>query len=653
MILAEMAAVPNNRVSELQLLDASDKSRLITDWNRTSTPYPHDRTVSDLFETRASASPAAIALDFDGQALSYGELNERANQLARYLQTRGAGPGVMVGLYLERGVEMIIAMLGILKAGGVYVPLDLDYPKPRLAYMLEDAQVPVLLTTSTLQPGLPAFEGEVIRMDTDWPTITQQGVANLGTQADAGAAAYVIYTSGSTGQPKGVVVPHRAINRLVCATNYFQVRASDRVAQASNVSFDAATFEIWGALLNGAKLVGVNKDILLSPRDLSAFLAREKISAMFITTALFNLMAREAPGAFSGLRGLMFGGEAVDVDAVRRVLATSPPKQLLHVYGPTESTTFASWYAVSAVADDAVTVPIGRPVANTTLYVLDRHRNPVPVGVPGELYIGGDGLALGYLDQPALTAEKFVEDPFSDVPGARLYRTGDRVRYRENGDIEFMGRFDHQVKVRGFRIELGEIETLLMQQNDIEAATVVLREDVPGDRRIVAYVVAAQDQSISTDELRDRLQARLRDSLPAYMVPSALVVLDDLPLTPNGKIDRDALPRPTGRPQRDTSSNKPETKMEIIMAEIWEELLDIDDIEVDDMFFDLGGHSLSAVNAIERFEQRTGIRLEPVSMINQTLRQLVTGLELRQDQQAESPGKSLLGRLKKKLLKRR
>ncbi|MDH3276218.1 MAG: amino acid adenylation domain-containing protein, partial [Gammaproteobacteria bacterium] len=414
----------------------------------------------------------------------------------------------------------------------------------------------------------------------------------------------VIYTSGSTGTPKGVEIPHRAINRLVRNTDYYQVDATDRVAQASNVSFDAATFEIWGALLNGAQLVGIDKAVLLNSKSLAAFLQEQGISAMFLTTALFNQIAREVPGAFKGLRGLMFGGEAVDPDAVRQVLTNQPPERLLHVYGPTESTTFASWYQVEDVPADASTVPIGRPLANTTLYVLDKNMNPVPVGVPGELYIGGDGLARGYLNRPELTAEKFVPDPLH--PQSTLYRTGDKVRYRRDGAIEYLGRFDHQVKLRGFRVELGEIESVLLRQRMVSDAVVVVHEDESGDKRLVAYVVADSSDAPSEADLRDFVAKRL----PNYMVPSAFMMLDKLPLTANGKVDRKALPVPGDmRASLGAEYTAPRTELEQRLAQIWAGVLKLERVGVHDNFFDLGGHSLMATQVVSRIRGQLNVEL--------------------------------------------
>ncbi|HHO58773.1 MAG TPA: amino acid adenylation domain-containing protein, partial [Thiotrichales bacterium] len=459
-------------------------------------------------------------------------------------------------------------------------------------------------------------------LDDNREEIDVQDEGNLLINTPADSTAYIIYTSGSTGNPKGVVIPHRAVVRLVKETNYIAIRHDDRIAQVSNVSFDAATFEIWGALLNGAQLVGVEKDTLLDITAFRQFLQQESISVMFITTALFNLFARDQADAFRYLRVLLFGGEAVDVKSVRRVLARGAPQQLLHVYGPTESTTFATFKPVSSVADHAATIPIGHAIANTTAYVLDPTGKVVPIGVPGELYLGGDGLASAYLNQPALTAEKFVPNPFGPAAGEpqchdRLYRTGDRVRYLSDGAIEFVGRFDYQIKLRGFRIELGEIEDALRQQPQIRDAVVLLREDEPGDKRLVAYIITGDGPvgeagEPGRDKVADlaEISRAIRQALPDYMMPSAFVELARFPLTPNGKINRQALPKPDAHNmQADADYVEPATDTEIRLAEIWRDVLKVSKVGIHDNFFDLGGHSLLATQVVSRLRESPGVEL--------------------------------------------
>jgi amino acid adenylation domain-containing protein len=511
-----------------------------------------------------------------------------------------------VGLCLERSLELVVATLAILKAGGAYVPLDPEYPASRLAFMLQDTQAPVLLTQAKLRERLPeSYAGRVLELEGEAKAIARQSAKNPKARSGARSLAYVIYTSGSTGTPKGVQVTHQAISRLVCNTDYVDIEPGDRLAQASTMSFDAASFEIWGALLHGARVVGVSREVTLSPREFAEFLRARGITVLFLTTALFNQMAREAPGAFRSLRYVLFGGEAVDSDAVRAVLRDGAPQQLLHVYGPTEVTTFSTWHRVRQLDAAARTVPIGRPIANTTAYVLDEQRQPVPVGVPGELYLGGDGLARGYLNRPELTAERFVEHPFGTQSGARLYRTGDWVRYLPDGAIEFLGRRDNQVKIRGFRIELGEIEAALARLPFVQEAVVLAREDTPGDKRVVAYVVPKDGQRESMGDLRGQLQQHL----PQYMVPTAFVVLEALPLTPNGKVDRKALRAPDGAALASRGYEAPVGEVESALARIWAEVLMLERVGRYDDFFELGGHSLLATQVAVRVRQVLSVEL--------------------------------------------
>ncbi|HET7695318.1 MAG TPA: amino acid adenylation domain-containing protein [Vicinamibacterales bacterium] len=489
-LLEGMTADLDRPVADLPLMDDEEHSRVVVGWNATARPFPESESIAALFEAQAHRTPTAQAVVYGDDTLTYEELNRRANQLAHCLRAQGVAPEARVGILLERSPEAIVAMLAVLKAGGAYVPLDLTYPAERLAWMVRDAGVTVVVTTDALLDQLGSQPGvRAVRLDADRSTIAAALATNPGAAAGGDRLAYVIYTSGSTGTPKGAAVTHRAIARLVCNTDYIAIEPCDRIAQASNSAFDAATFEIWGALLHGATLVGVSRDVALSAHALAREIRARGITTLFLTTALFNQLSSEVPDIFAPLRTLLFGGEAVDPGAVRRVLRDGAPARLLHVYGPTETTTFATWHEVVNVPDRASTVPIGAALANTTLYVLDRRMAPVPIGVPGELFIGGDGLARGYLGRPGLTAEKFVPSPFGGGRGDRLYRTGDVVRWREDGAIEFLGRVDDQVKIRGFRIEPGEIETVIERHPSVRRAVVLAREDTPGERRLVAYVV--------------------------------------------------------------------------------------------------------------------------------------------------------------------
>ncbi|HKG80928.1 MAG TPA: amino acid adenylation domain-containing protein [Pyrinomonadaceae bacterium] len=606
-MLESIADNPTQRVAEIPMLTAPERQSLLA-WNDTTTEYPHERSIHSLFEEQVGRTPEAVAVSCGGTQLTYQELNERANQLARHLQRLGVQQETPVGIMLERSLEMVVGMLGILKAGGAYLPLDTQYPQERLAFMLEDAKASVLLTQEALVHRLPAQVSNVVLIDADWEVISQERGGNVPDASNGEQPAYIIYTSGSTGMPKGIVIPHRGINRLFFNTNYVTLDQTDKVAQASNSSFDAATFEIWGALLHGAQLVIISRQVSLSPPEFAVQLAEQEISTLFLTTALFNQLASQIPDAFKSLKHLLFGGENVDPVWVREVLEKGLPGRLLHLYGPAESTTFASWHEVQDLDEQATTVPIGGPVSNTQIYLLDRRMSPVPVGVPGELYIGGDGLARGYLNRPELTAEKFIPNPFSREPGARLYATGDLGRYLANGDIEFIGRRDHQVKIRGFRIELGEIAAVLSQHPQVREALVVAREESNGEKRLVGYVVA--EQETTPIELRDFLKTKL----PDYMVPTAWVTLEAFPLTPNGKVDQRALPAPASRLEMAESFTAPRDGLELQLQEIWEEVLSVKPISVTDYFYDLGGHSLLALRVIAQIQRRLNREL-PLSAL--------------------------------------
>ncbi|MEP6605522.1 MAG: amino acid adenylation domain-containing protein, partial [Nitrosospira sp.] len=494
-LLAAAGTAPDQQIGLLPILTHAEHQQL-SDWNATQCDYPI-MPIAHLFETVAANAPDASAITFGSEQLTYCELNARANQIARYLNRLGVGSVDLVGVYLERSASLITAMLGILKAGAAYLPLDVAYPEKRLAFMIGDAQPSVVLTQQALAGGLPQISGKIVCLDD--ATISEESIANpvsFVSPINTGTLAYVMYTSGSTGKPKAIEISQYGVNRLVCNTNYIQITSDDRIAQASSTSFDAATFEIWGALLNGAHLIGLPKEIALSPSEFSSFLRQHRITTLFLTTAVFNQIARECPGAFLSLKNLLFGGEVADPKWVREVRMHGAPSRLLHVYGPTECTTFATWHLVETVPSDATMVPIGHPIANTTAYILDKNRQPVPIGVPGELFIGGPGVARGYSNHPELTAERFIQSVFG-----RLYRSGDIVRYGPDGSIEFLGRRDSQVKLRGFRVELEEIQAVLSRHPAVQEAIVTFREDTPGDKRIVAYLVAKADEATTRAEL--------------------------------------------------------------------------------------------------------------------------------------------------------
>ena len=624
-LLEAICRNPTQRIRQLPLLSEEEERQAIVEWNSTQREFPGTQSVSELLEREVALRPDAVAVVHGDKQLSYGELNRRANQLAHYLKKQGVGPEVVVGLCTERSLEMVVGLLGILKAGGAYLPLDPDYPQQRLEYMLSDAQAGLVLAQGRSLDELPVHLGLTIALDEEWETIAAESEQNPLCETDAENLAYVIYTSGSTGQPKGIGITHEAISRLVLGTDYVQLMPEDRVAQASTISFDAATFEIWGPLLNGARLVIVDKEVALSPRKFELLLRDERISTLFLTTALFNRLVQNSARAFQGLKHLLFGGELVDPRWVRAVLEQGPPERLLHVYGPTESTTYATWELVEKVSEDAETVPIGKPLANTTMYVLDQWFRPVPVGVRGELYVGGDGLARGYVNDPSRTAERFVPHPYCE--GERLYRTGDEVRYLENGHVEFLGRYDQQVKVRGFRIELGEIEAALVSHPGVREAVITVREESAG---LVGYVVGAEGESwLGSERLAGaELRAFLRERLPEYMVPQRWVVLDHLPLNANGKVDRDRLPAPSGTVEAEYGDDTDWTPVEELVAGIWSEVLKLKAVGRAENFFELGGHSLLATQVISHVRETFGVEVELRRLFEQpTVREFSRNVE--------------------------
>ena len=579
---------PDCLLSRLPLPGSVERS-LIQQWNRTERPYPRETAVHELFEAQVRASPDSVAVEHGAERVTYLELNARANRLAQHLRRLGVGPEVMVGLSFERSVDLIVAMLGILKAGGAYVPLDPEYPSERLNFMLGDTAAPVVVTHAAVHDKLPRGDARHVVLDHDWAEIDCLAAEDVPSGVNGGNLAYVIYTSGSTGTPKGVQVLHRSINRLVCNTEYVKFDSSDRVAQVSVVSFDAATFEIWGALLHGGRLVIVPREVALSPPALASFLREHGITVMFLTAVLFDRVAHEVPDAFAGMRYMVYGGAAAEVESLRAVLRHGAPRHLVNGYGPTEVTTFAVTNDVREVEDGATMVPIGRPIANTTAYVLGRFGEWVPIGVTGELCLGGDGVARGYLNRPELNAEHFVLDPFSGRVGDRLYRTGDMVRQKAGGEIEFLGRTDQQIKLRGFRVELGEIEVALRGVESVREAVVVVRTQPDGDPSLAAYVTAAPGQAAPS---ADALRQRLRDTLPAYMVPASFVVLDHMPLSPNGKIDRAALPDPRQTSAPGSAGDRPRGEIERVIADAWSKVLGGSLFDRRTNFFDAGGHSL-------------------------------------------------------------
>ncbi len=610
-LLEAIVSTPQQRISQLWFLEEDESRQILVEWNNTHTAYPREACIQTLVEMQTKRTPEAIALVAGDEHITYTQINQRANQLARVLQKQGVRPDTCIGLCLEQTPDLIIALLAILKAGGAYLPLDPSYPVERLAFMLEDAQVPILITQRRFLPILPTLDVRVICLDRDAEknAIAQESNTNLPLMTVTHNLAYVIYTSGSTGIPKGVSVVHQAVVRLVCQTNYINFHADDVIAQASTVAFDAATFEIWGALIHGARLVLLEKDVVLSPYTLDQQIRQERISVLFLTTAVFHQIAQHLPTTFAPLRYLLFGGESVDVRQVRAVTNHSAPQHLLHVYGPTESTTYATWYPVHEVTEHATTIPIGSALANTQVYIMDDNLQPVPPGVPGELFIGGDGLARGYLHRPALTAETFIPHPFSELPGQRLYRTGDIVRWRLDGQIEFVGRRDSQVKIRGLRIELGEIETVLARHPDVGQVLILVRQNQEQTKHLVAYIKLRDSQHSESSQAT--LRQYLREHLPEYMLPTSFVFLDQFPLNRNGKIDRQALPQPEQSVNlKEPAKALPRDNVEQMLATIWRQILNIEQIGIHDNFFTLGGDSILSIQMVARAHQG-GLQLTP------------------------------------------
>jgi amino acid adenylation domain-containing protein/FkbM family methyltransferase len=599
-ILESVLENPRQRVSQLELLTAGEQEQLIVHWNETTLEYEAPEGLHELFEEQVARTPRATALACNDERLSYEELNERANQLAHYLRGLGVGPETLVGVLLERSPLMIVAMLGVLKAGGAYVPLDVNYPRERLQFTLEDARAHVVLTQSDWLDALPECEARVVCLDQQWPENGSRLVDNPEPSATETALAYVIYTSGSTGRPKGVAIEHRsAVAFIHWAKEQFRAEHLAGVLASTSICFDLSIFEIFVPLSAGGKIILAANALELP----SLAAAREVTLINTVPSAMTELVRLN--GVPGHVRVVNLAGEPLQNALVQSVYEYESVEQVLNLYGPSEDTTYSTWTRIEKGSEEAPS--IGRPVANTQTYLLDARLQLIPVGVAGELYLGGSGLARGYLNRPELTAERFVPDPFSGVPGARLYRTGDLARYRQDGRLEYLGRLDHQLKLRGFRIELGEIETVLRENSAVRDVVVVARETETGDKQLVAYVVV--DRSVTTNELR----AHLKQKLPHYMIPAAFVVLDKLPLSPNGKIDRHALPAPEALTQ-DAETVAPRNQTEEIIAGIWASVLGLEQVGIHNNFFHLGGHSLLATQVIARINEAFQVDL-PLSYL--------------------------------------
>lgn len=607
-LLEGMPACAAQSLAALPILPAAERQTVLYEWNATGDSTGLEQNgplrfcVHQLVESQAEQYPAAVAVTYAGETLTYRELNQHANQLASLLRQSGVGPEVRVGVYLKRSLELIVSLLAILKAGGAYVPLDPAYPAERLAYILADARVQLILSQQSLTESLPRTAISVLCVDSLSEELARQPVSDIASRAEARNLAYVMYTSGSTGQPKGVAITHRSIVNLTHQPGYARISRADVFLQLASIAFDASTFQIWGSLINGAHLVVAPAE-KVSMAELSQVMHRHQVSVLLLTAGFFNQLVEMQLEGLRPVKQLLVGGEALSVPHVHAVLDRFPECQVINGYGPTENTTFACCYTVQAHDTLDPSVPIGKPIPNTQAYVLDEQLQPVPPGVTGELYVGGEGLARGYLNRPDLTAERFVPHPFSHIPGARLYRTGDLVNARADGTLLFVGRRDGQVKLRGFRVECGEIESCLARHSTIQSAVVMLRADRPGDEQLVAYLVPHEKANANRRATESELRQYLQKWLPEYMVPGAYVWLDTLPLTPHGKVDRRALPAPAKEREPDTLEYKaPSSPVEQKLAGIWAEVFRLERVGVTDNFFELGGHSILAIRLVGQIQ---------------------------------------------------
>ena len=604
-LLECIVANPDQRISDLPLLAEAERRQVLVEWNATQREHGDEGRLHRLIEAQAARTPDAVALEFDGEELGYAELNRRANQLARVLRKKGVGPEALVGVFAERSFEMVAALLAVLKAGGAYVPLDPSYPAERLGHMLEDARAPLVLAQPHLASALPGSSAEVLVLDASWAAYASESAEDLQDVGTPENLAYVIFTSGSTGRPKGAMNEHRGIvNRLLWMQEEYGLTGDDRVLQKTPFSFDVSVWEFFWPLLSGARLVIARPEGHKDPGYLAQLIQGSGITTLhFVPSMLRVFLEEEGVEACGSLKRVICSGEALPHELQERFFARLPAAELHNLYGPTEAAVDVTYWACRR-GDERLTVPIGRPVANTRMYVLDAHMNPVPAGVPGELYIGGVQVGRGYVGRPELTAERFVPDPFSKTSGARLYKTGDLARHLPDGAIEYLGRLDYQVKIRGQRIELGEIEAVLDRHAGVMQSVVLAREDAPGDQRLVAYVVA-KGEAPAAAELKEHLSR----TLPAYMVPSAFVFLEALPLTSSGKVDRNALPAPGFERQVDTRYAAPRGEVQERVVQILAEVLGVERVGVHDDFFDLGGHSLMATQVASRVRSTFGVGL--------------------------------------------
>ncbi|KRB71687.1 non-ribosomal peptide synthetase [Noviherbaspirillum sp. Root189] len=598
-----LECAPDTPLNVIDVLPPEERQQLLVEWNATSADYPRHLCIHELFETHAAAAPESVAVVHRERSITYCEINANANRLARHMQRQGILPGMPVALLLDRSIEIITAEIAAVKCGAVFVTLDLGAPAARHLFIIEDCQASMVVTDSGV--SLPVPDG-VMRLDLDTVDLGTSDTGNLSVSVSSEAAAHITYTSGSTGQPKGVIVPHRAIGRVAINNGYASFNGSHRFAYSSNPAWDANTLEVWVPLLNGSSIAVIDQPDVLDPQRFRESLRAHAVNVLWISVGLFNQYAGFLTDVLPKLNYLMVGGDALDPRVIAQAMRNGRPEHLINGYGPTETAVFAITHEVASVAEDEKSIPIGRPISNTQIYILDSRGYPTPVGVTGEIHIGGVGVALGYVNQAELTAERFIPDPFADATGALMYKTGDLGRYRDDGVIEFRGRNDFQVKVRGFRIELGEIEARLSAYPGIRESVVLVREDRPGDKRLVAYYTAADDAPKPSFEA---LRAHLQETLPEYMLPTAFVRLDTFPLNPNNKLDRKALPEPGIQAIATDDKDLPRDEIETAIARIWCAILKIERAGRTDDFFDLGGHSLLAVRTASRVRDVLGVEI--------------------------------------------
>jgi amino acid adenylation domain-containing protein len=630
-LLHAMTGGVETSIASVDMMPDEEKALVLGIYSGHEAPYPK-ACLHELFLEQVKLRPEAEAVVYGEERLSYEELDKRSNQVAQYLLLQGLSAEECVGIFMDRSVDMIIGMLGTLKAGGAYVPIDPDYPAERLSFIADDTALRFVLTQKSVKSVLPSAASSIFLDSEDSPVLdcSTEAVPN---RVNPESIAVVIYTSGSTGKPKAARIPHRAVVRTVRNTNYLEATPADRVAQATSPSFDAAIKEIWMALVNGAALVGLSRETLIVPAEARKFIQKEKITLLVVNTAYVHQIALEAPDAFKDVRKVVFGGEAAEAGPLRELVKHIGPGILINGYGPAEGCVITTFFEINEIPEEATSVPIGRPVSNARVYLLDDQQRPVPIGVPGEICIGGEGVARGYLNRPELTAQRFLPDPFSHHSERFLYRTGDLARMRGNGELEFLGRRDEQVKIRGHRIELAEVREAISAHSAVKQVFLTIRQEQAGDKRLVAYVILRQALANAAQALRKHA----REKLPDHMVPSAFVVVESVPLTTNGKIDWKALPAPSDQVELE-NYQAPTAELEVSLTAVWQVVLRAKRVGVNDSFFDLGGHSLLAARLVAEIEKATGHNIPVATLFEApTIAQLATRIAERTYNSAWSP----------------